>query len=142
MPTFDDARLGDRWETGARLLTQEDVDTLTRTAGYVHPLFTDPAAATRAGFTATPVPGQLVLALLAGLAEASGRIDDTVIALVGLDRVRFLRPVTADTTLHLVAEVVHREPKGDRGLLTYQWKGVCDGEVAVEAETTFLFRRA
>lgn len=141
MGTYDDASVGDRTDTQALKLDPQRVDRLIRDSGYVHPLFTDPEAAERAGFEDRPVPGQLLLALLAGLAEQAELVDETVIALIGMDSVRFLEPVLAGATIDLVAEVVARDAVGDRGSLTYHWTGRVDGRPAVEAEATFLFRR-
>jgi integrase len=49
---------------------------------------------------------------------------------VGMYGIRFHRPVTAGCSLRLVAKLVDRRPKGNRGLLTYRWTGEADGQVA------------
>lgn len=116
---------------------------MTAWAGYVFPLFHDAAFAHRAGFGAIPVPGELVLLLLGGLAEQAGVFDETTLALTGLDEVRFRTPCHVGDTIRLEMEVVGRElsSSGRRGFLTFAWTCFNQrGDTVLEARATLAFR--
>jgi len=154
MGTFDELSIGDVFASPARTLSEADVATLIAVGGYTHPLFTDPAYAAASPFGRTPVPGEGILHLMGGLVEQTERFDDTVIALVGLDEVRFRAPAFAGDVVRCEIEVLAKEPKGERGLLTMAWRCVKDGgpigeagrarnaadEVLCEARALMLFR--
>ena len=141
MGTYHDANPGDTFETPTVHVTDELAATLVNAGGYTHPLFTDPAFAAASPFGRTPVPGQAVLLLMGGLIEQSERFDDTVIALVGFDEVRFRAPLFAGDQMRVHAEVLHKESKGARGTVTYRWTARdADGEDLAIATARMLFR--
>lgn len=125
------------------MLDDATVRTLIETGGYTHPLFTDARFAEASGFGRTPLPGEAILLLMGGLAELSGRFDETVIALTGFDSVRFLSPAFAGDTLRVEIEVLAKEPSrsGERGSLVMAWRCLNDrDEVSAEATARMLFR--
>jgi acyl dehydratase len=131
-----------RWDSPEYTL-DERADAITAWAGYVFPLFTDEAFARRAGFAGRPVPGELVLLVLGGLAEQTGVFDETTLALTGLDSVRFLTPALVGDTVRLVMEVSEKRQSdsGRRGFVTFAW--TCRNqrdEVVLEALATLVFR--
>src|SRR6056297_3341034 len=111
--------------------------------GYVHPIFTDhDRAREMLGIDPPLIPGQFVLYLLGGLAEMTGRFDDTTLGLIALDEVRFERPVVVGTTVSLRMEVLdkRRSTTGRRGSIRFAWTAVgSGGEVHLRAESTMLF---
>jgi acyl dehydratase len=49
------------------------------------------------------------------------RIEDTVIAFYGIDKLQFTRPVFIGDTIHVVKKVVDKQQKdGDRGVVTFE----------------------
>jgi acyl dehydratase len=143
--TFDGHELGDRISGPSRVIDREHSEKTVSWAGYVHPLFTDPQFPAKAGFHGQPVPGELVLLLLGGLAEQTGMFDETTIALVELANVRFKTPASAGDTIRLDMEVTgkQRSESGRRGFLTFLW--TCRNqrdEVVLEADAKFAFRTA
>lgn len=144
MGTYDDLSVGDVFPTPERTLDDELVRGLIDTAGFTHPLFTDPRFAAASRFGRTPLPGQAILLLLGGLVEQSGRFDDSTIALTGFDEVRFLKPAFVGDTLRGSVEVVAKEPSssGSRGTLVMTWWCMNDdGETVASATARMLFRR-
>lgn len=142
MGTYDDLSVGDRFHTPARTLDEETVRTMIQTGGFTHPLFTDAAFAAASGFGRTPLPGQAVLLVMGGLVEQSGRFDDTVVALTGFDKVRFIRPAFVGDTLMTEVEVLAKEPtpSGERGVMVMVWHCVkAGGERVAEATARMLF---
>lgn len=111
--------------------------------GYTHPLFTDDDwVREHSPFATGPVPGEFVLFLLGGLAERSGAFDETTIALVGLDDVRFVAPAFPEDAIRLDMDVLAKEPSssGERGIMRMRW--TCtkdDGTQVLTAIATFLF---
>lgn len=142
MGTFNDLNRGDQFMTPARTITDEDIDILIEVGGYTHPLFTDPAYLEKVPFESRPMPGEGALHIMGGLIEQSGRFDESTVALVGLEDAQFKRPVFAGDTLHVLAEVIDKQEKGERGLITFRWSCVNErGEICVVTRAKMLFAR-
>ena len=108
-------------------------------------LFTDEAFARSVGFAGIPVPGEMVLLLLGGLAEGTGIFDDSTLAMSQLDNVRFRKPCMVGDSIHLDMVVARKDlsASGRRGFMTFAW--TCRNqhdETVLEAEVTFAFRIA
>src|SRR5688500_15562350 len=88
--TFDRLAIGERITAPTLVIPSAAAGLATTLGGYTHPLFTDPDyVRTSTPFSTSPLPGSLVLFLLGGLAEQSGAFDETTVAMVGIDNVRF-----------------------------------------------------
>ncbi len=145
MSTYHDLLVGSPFTTPSRLVDDVTVRTLISVGGYTHPLFTDPSFAAASTFGKTPLPGEGVLHLMGGLVEGSGRFDDTVIALISFQDVRFVAPAFAGDSLRVEVSVLSKEPRpdGKRGTLVMSWRCLNDrDEVVVEAVARMLFRIA
>lgn len=134
---------GERFTTPARRIGDDDLRRLVEAGGYTHPLFTDPAYAAASTFGRTPLPGPALVLLMGGLVEQSGLIDETVIALVGFDTVRFRAPAFPGDEICVDVEVTSTEPRSDgrRSLVSMRW--LCRnerGEALADAAATMLFR--
>jgi acyl dehydratase len=139
---FERARIGERWRT-ARFTLDEHAREVTAWAGYEFALFTDEAFAHSVGFAGVPVPGEMVLLLLGGLAEGTGIFDDTTLAMTRLDNVRFVKPCMLGDSIHLDMEVARKEisASGRRGFMTFAWTCLNQhDETVLEALATFAFR--
>jgi acyl dehydratase len=143
MGTFDVLSPGDRFSTPSRAIEPSDASALVSIGGYTHPLFTDPAFAKESPFGRPPLPGEAVLLLMGGLAERSGRFDETTVALTGFDEVRFVAPAFAGDELRVEVEVLSKERSGSgrRGTLVMAWRCANQRrETVVEAIARMLFR--
>jgi acyl dehydratase len=143
--TYHDLDVGARFTTPSRTIDEETVRTLIEIGGYTHPLFTDAEFAAASAFGRTPLPGQAALLLMGGFVEQSGRFDDTVVALTGLDGVRFLAPAFEGDTLRVVVEIAGKEPSGSgkRGTLVMTWTCLNQrDEEIVSATARMLFHIA
>ena len=81
---------------------------------------------------------------MGGLSEQTGIWEETVVALVGFNNVRFTGPLRAGDTIRVEMEITDkRETKSpDRGIIVH--KEICRnqrGEIIAEAEVTHLVRR-
>ena len=144
MGSYDDLQIGQRVVSPARRVSDDEARTLISTLGYTHPLFADPEyARTQTPFGTTPLPGEVTLALMGGLAEQTGAFDETVVALVGIDAVRFLNAALPGDLLHLEMEVVDKQPSasGRKGVVTFAWRCLKDdGTSVMEAKASLMFR--
>jgi acyl dehydratase len=124
-----------------RTLTAEDMATLIRLGGYVHPLFTDPAFLAASPFPARPVPGQALLLVMGGLAEQTDAYDDRTLALLGFDAVTFHRAAVDGDRIHVEVQSAEPDPAAER-TTRWTWRAVrADGTLLVEATARFLMRR-
>ena len=130
MPAFRELTPGTTVDSAPLELTSAMLTDAVALAGYVHPLFTDPAHAEASPFGTRPAPGALLLLLLGGLAEQTPLFDEHVVALVGFDEVRFLAPAVAGTRLRGRFEVLDREPaaSGNGGMVRWRWSAVDDAD--------------
>src|SRR6202023_3965006 len=65
--------------------------------------------------------GALVFSISTGLTVQTVKIDDTVIAFYGMDKLRFTRPVFIGDTIHVVKKVIDKQQKDDdRGVVTFE----------------------
>lgn len=124
---------GDRFSTEEVVVQGADARTVVDLCGYTHPLF--------AGEGPPPmVPGQIVLALAAGLLESSGRMGADVLALVGMDAVRFLAPLAPGEGLAVDVLVADRRPtsRAGREVLDLDLRARSGHRVVATARCTFL----
>lgn len=137
MTTPTTLTVGDRFTTESAVLAGTDARTIVDLCGYTHPLFAG-------GGPPSMIPGQLVLAMAAGLLESSGRMGDDVIALVGLDKVRFEGPLAPGDALTVDVEVTDREhtSRSNRELLQLTLRAHSEGRPVVTACSTFLLDRS
>jgi acyl dehydratase len=141
--TYDELEVGAVFETPTRAIDIDLHARLIEVGGYTHPLFTDREYLATTPFDAPPLPGQALLLLMGGLVEQSGKFDDTVIALLGFDSVKFLAPAVPGMTVRVRVEVLDKEPRPDRdrGVLVLGWRCLDQvGERLVDATARMLFR--
>ena len=144
MGTYGDLKVGERIVTPGKTITHAATTIMTGLGGYTHPMFNDEEyCKANTPFEGMVAPGEMTLFFMGGLAEASGIFDETVIALVGLDNIRFRYPTRPGDTVRLEMQVKAKKEtsQGDRGLVTFDW--VCRNqrdEATVEAEATLLFK--
>lgn len=103
--TFDEIEIGQRWVTKGRTITEADVVNFAYLSGDWHSIHTDQEYAAGTSFGQRIAHGFLVLSIATGMVPAR---RETVLALYGLDRVRFTAPVFIGDTIHLEMTAVER----------------------------------
>lgn len=141
---FEDFRIGERFTTPSKTITESAITMMIGLAGFTIPLFNDEEYAKKTPFGGRIAPGRLTLFVMGGLEEQTGIYDETVIALVGLDKVRFKAPLRPGDTIHVECEVIDLKETShpERGIMVH--RSQCKnqrGEVIIEAEATHLMRR-
>jgi acyl dehydratase len=125
---FEDCRVGDQTLIGGRTITETDVVQFAALSGDWNALHTDaeyartgPYGARIAHGTLTLVAGLNLLFRRAGAAD--GLVPAGLIAVTGIDQVRFPRPVLLGDTLRTWAEIVDARPvPGQGGLLGVRFR--------------------
>ena len=115
---WDDVRIGQRFRTLGRTVTEADIAMFVGVTGMVEEMFTNIEyikAESKIG--ARPVPGSLVFCICEGLLMQS-TMQRTGMAFLECD-LRILKPTVAGDTLHVQAEVVEARStsKPGRGLM-------------------------
>ena len=128
--------------TRSRVITGTDIDLFTSVTHAINPLFLSDDYARAAGQAARLTPAPLQLSLMIGLCYQAGFYDHLV-AMVGVDNMKFLTPVHPGETI--TAEAVLKEKrltkKPDRGIvvLSHVLKNSRD-VVVLAADITYLIR--
>lgn len=105
---FDDVVVGTRFTTGAHAITAADIAAFCELTRDRHPLHTDAAYAGSRGFGGVIAHGLYGLALMEGLKTELKLHQNSSIASLGWDRVRFLRPVIAGDEVHVDFEFTEK----------------------------------
>lgn len=115
---WNDVRVGQRFQTLGRTVTEADITMFIGVTGMVEEMFTNLEyirGESRMG--GRPVPGSLVFCIAEGLLMQS-TMQRTGMAFLECD-LRVLKPTNAGDTLHVECEVVEARPtsKPNRGLM-------------------------
>lgn len=141
---FDEFSTGEKFETIGRTVTETDVVIFSTLTGAYNPMFLNEEYGKKTIFKGRIAPGMLTLSLATALMYQLGFLDKTLIALLGVDEVRFPSAVKLGDTVKLVAEVVEKKETGkkDRGIVVIH--GTCKNqkdESVLEAKWSFLMMR-
>ena len=119
---FDEFGVGDTFQTAGWTVTETHIVNFCGAVGLHEPLFTNKHyLETETRFGGLIAPGPMILATAAAqFGTESGWFDGTVIAMMGIDHVRFHAPLRCDDTMYVTAEIVSLTPtsKPGRGVVT------------------------
>lgn len=143
---FEELQVGDRYTTPGRTVEAADIINFAGVSADWNPLHTNEEFAKKV-FGGRIAHGLLVLAIASGLSARRGSIantEDTIIAFLGMNNLRFLSPTKIGDTIRLEEEILAKREtkKADRGIVIYKWvvKNQRE-EVAMEAEANMMVRR-
>lgn len=146
---WDDAIVGDKRESFGRTITEADLSILCGLAGSYVPLHND------AEYAKTTPYGQRIVNAMMSLVVASGlRVSmiwyngdnfcgASMLANLGLDRVKFPAPLFINDTIHLEITVQSKKETSnpERGVITFLDQVIKqDGTVVAQWERTMMFR--
>jgi len=136
---YDDLAPGDRFVTAGRTLTEADIVNFAGLSGDYNQLHTDAEFASQAPHGKRIAHGLLVLSIMSGLSTRlplNRLMEKSILGLAGL-QARWLRPVFIGDTVHVVVEVVSKEPgrKPGRGTVVFKRSALNQkGETVLETE--------
>lgn len=141
---YEGFRVGDRYRTLARTVSEYEILSFVTLTGFTEPLFMDLEYIQRESVFKTRVaPGVLTFAIAEGLTIQTGILHGTGLALLSYD-VRVLAPVLAGDTVHVEIEVVDKREtkKTDRGVVTFRHHVLNQrGEAVMEATIARMVKR-
>lgn len=133
--------VGATFESRGRTITEADLVSFAALTGDWHPQHADAAWAARSHFGERVAHGLMVLAYAIGLA---GFDPERVIALRGLERVTFKRPVRIGDTITVRGKVVEIRPvDADTALVDLDWTiRNQDSATVIRARVRALWRQS
>jgi acyl dehydratase len=133
---WDDLKVGDRFRTLNRTITEPDIVNFIGVTGMVETLFTDLSFADHGGVIQGRVaPAACTYTIIEGLLCQS-TMQTTGLALLEIEK-KVLKPVFAGDTVHAEVEVTAVRPtsKGNRGIVT-----TMNNVVNQKGETVITYR--
>lgn len=125
---FDEFKVGQRFVSPGKTITEGDVEAFARLSGDYNPLHTDVVAAKESEYGGRVAPHLMPMIIMTGLFMGRlGVFDTTGLAFLGLDNMRFLAPVRVGDTIRAELEVISTRPsqsKPDFGVVVYRIEGV------------------
>jgi len=116
---YEDIALGAEFETAAHIVTEADIATFADVTRDHHPLHIDSAYARSRGFPAVIGHGLFGLSLMEGLKSELKLYEETSVASLGWDEVRFKGPIVAGDRLRVRFRFVEKRPtrNPERGIV-------------------------
>ena len=141
---WDDFSVGDRLRTSRITVTETHVVIFGTLTGDFYPLHMDEEYAKTTAFGGRIVHGPLTFCLSVGLVGQAYWFEDSIMALIGVDNMRLLRPVKPGDTIHVDVEVISKKEtsKKDRGVVLMRYHVVNQrGEEALVADMNFMMHQ-
>jgi acyl dehydratase len=116
--TYEEFQLNSIYETPARTITEADVVTFAGLSGDFNPLHTDAETAKQGPFGERIAHGMLTVAISTGMANMTGLMAGTTLALLE-QNIKYTGPVKFGDTVRLQMEVIDKREtsKPDRGIV-------------------------
>ena len=131
---FDELACGWTITTPGRTITESDLMLFAGLTGDYSELHTNEEFAKGTLYGRRIVHGALVFGLSVGLTTRTKALDDSMIAFVRVDNLRFTRPVFIGDTIHVVKKLIAVEPRGAaQGLIGFDTRVVNQNRQTVAA---------
>lgn len=130
---FEDFAVGQHYKTAARTILESDIAWFAAWSWDTNPVHTD-AVSTAGGRFGGPIAhGLLGLSVAMGLTFGLGIFEGSSVALLGVDRWRFVEPIRAGDTVHCIGITSTRlTSRGDAGILGRQFTLVNQHDAVVQ----------
>jgi acyl dehydratase len=112
---YEDIALGAEFETSAHTVTEADIAIFADVTRDHHPLHVDSGYARSRGFPAVIGHGLFGLSLMEGLKSELKLYEETSVASLGWDEVRFKAPIVAGDALRVRFRFVEKRPTRNPG---------------------------
>jgi len=141
---WEEWEIGAEFESAGRTVTETDIVMFAALSGDYNPLHTNEEFCKQTQFGTRIAHGPLVYAIAAGLLFQLHLYDDTIIAFLGFDSLKFTKPVKAGDTIHARIKVLEKREtsNAERGVMKRQLQVLNQrGEVVQDAVQAFLLKR-
>jgi acyl dehydratase len=132
------------FKTAGRTVTEADLVIYSGLSGDYNPLHTDEEYCKKTDFGGRIAHGPLVYAIAAGLLFQLHLYDDTIIAFLGFENLRFTKPVKPGDTIHAKIKVLEKREtsRTDRGVMKRELQVINHrGEIVQQGIQAFLLKR-
>ncbi len=134
--------IGEKYTSPGRTITETDIVRFAGLSGDYNPLHTDKEFAGKSIFKQRIAHGALTFSVMTGLWDQLGLLRETVIAFYGVDKMRFIKPVHINDTIHLEMEVIKKQDKGKNGLVTLSNEVINQkNEIVMVCQTVLLMKK-
>lgn len=141
---FEDFEVGQVLLTPRRTITNTDIVNFACLSGDFNEVHTNWEYCKTTPFGEPIAHAPLVYAIMGGLNYASGVNDGTLLAVIGIDEWRMLKPVMHGDTVHMRSTVLSKKEtsKPERGVVAFKREFVNQRDEVVQHMTaTFLYKR-
>lgn len=136
--------VGAEFVSSARTITEADIVNFAGISGDYNPLHIDEEFCKNTQFGTRIAHGPLIYSIAAGLLFQLHLYDDTLIAFLGFDSLKFTKPVKIGDTVHARVEVLEKREtsKTDRGVMKRLLQVLNQkNEIVQEGVQAFLLKR-
>ena len=141
---WEEWKIGAEFVTSARTITETDIINFAGISGDYNPLHIDEEYCRTTQFGTRIAHGPLVYSIATGLIFQLHLYDDTLIAFLGFDSLKFTKPVKIGDTIHARVEVIEKREtsKSDRGIMKRLFQVLNqNNELVQEGVQAFLLKR-
>ena len=141
---WEEWKIGAEFVTSARTITETDIINFAGISGDYNPLHIDEEFCRNTQFGTRIAHGPLVYSIATGLIFQLHLYDDTLIAFLGFDSLKFTKPVKIGDTIHARVEVIEKREtsKSDRGIMKRLLQVLNqNNELVQEGVQAFLLKR-
>ena len=141
---WEEWKIGAEFVTSARTITETDIINFAGISGDYNPLHIDEEFCRNTQFGTRIAHGPLVYSIATGLIFPLHLYDDTLIAFLGFDSLKFTKPVKIGDTIHARVEVIAKREtsKSDRGIMKRLLQVLNqNNELVQEGVQAFLLKR-
>jgi len=141
---WEDWNIGSEFESAGRTVTEADIVAFAGLSGDYNPLHTNEEYCATTNFKTRIAHGPLVYSIAAGLLFQLHLYDDTLIAFLGFENLKFTNAVKPGDTIRARIKVLEKREssKSDRGIMKRQLNVLNQrGEVVQEGVQIFLLKR-
>ncbi len=141
---WEEWQVGKTFESAARTITETDIVNFAGISGDYNPLHINEEYCKNTQFGTRIAHGPLIYAIAAGLLFQLHLYDDTLIAFLGFESLKFTKPTKIGDTIHAKITVTElsETSKSDRGVMKRQLQVINQrGEVVQEGIEAFLMKR-
>ena len=138
---FEDFRVGDRFVSHPRTITDAHFSLFAGLSGDNHPLHYDAIYGAQSVFGRPVAPGLMLTSLTSlGNSELSYQLLESMIAMLE-EHSRYLQPVFAGDSLRVAFEVAEVSAKGERGIVRFDSSITNQrGETVLQGSHTYMLK--
>ena len=141
---WEELEIGKEYVSAARTVTEADIVHFAGISGDYNPLHINEEHCKNTQFGQRIAHGPLIYAMATGKIFQLHLYDDTLIAFVGFDSLKFNKPVFIGDTIHARVSAVEKKEtsKPDRGILKRKFEVLNqNGDIVQEGVQVFLLKR-